>query len=82
MLSQVMQAWKDPHRTRLSQLVRGCTPKYIIWRRQKIEDEVSLLDRMQVPIPDPVPIQPSEIEIIQVEFAFERLKMEQKYLRL
>ena len=33
MLSQVMQAWKEPHRTRLSQLVGGCTPEYIVWRR-------------------------------------------------
>ena len=37
---------------------------------------------MQVPILDLVPIQPSEIEIIRSEFAFERSKMEQKYLRL
>ena len=54
MLSQVMQAWKDPQQTRLSQLVEGCTPEYTIWRKQKIEDAVSLSDRMQVPIPDPV----------------------------
>ena len=26
MLSQVMQAWKEPHQTRLNQLVEGCTP--------------------------------------------------------
>ena len=37
---------------------------------------------MQVPIPDPVPVQPSEIEIVRAEFASERLEMEQKYLRL
>ena len=37
---------------------------------------------MQVPIPDPVPVQPLEIEIIRAEFAFERIEMEQKYLRL
>ena len=82
MLSQVMQAWKDPHRTRLSQLVGGCTLEYIIWRRQKIEDAVSLPDRIQVPIPDPVLVQLSKIEIIRLEFAFERSKMERKYLRL
>ena len=66
----------------MSQLVGGCTPKYIVWRRQKIEDTISLPNRMQVPILYPVPIQSSEIEIIRVEFAFERLEMEQKYLRL
>ena len=82
MLSQVMQAWKDPQRTRLSQLLESCTSEYTIWRRQKIEDAVPLSNRMQVPIPDPVPVQPSEIEIIRVEFAFERSKMKQKYLKL
>ena len=81
-LSQVMQTWKEPHRIRLRQLVGGCTPKYTVWRRQKIEDTVSLPNRMQVPIPDPIPIQPSEIKIIKVEFASERSKMEQMYLRL
>ena len=73
---------KEPHRTRLNQLVGGCTLEYIVWRRQKIEDTISLPDRMQVPIPDPVPVQPSEIEIIRAEFASERSKMEQKYLKL
>ena len=29
-LSQVMQAWKDPHRTRLGQLIGGCTPEYTV----------------------------------------------------
>ena len=37
---------------------------------------------MHVPISNPVLVQPSEIEIIRVEFAFERSEMEQKYLRL
>ena len=69
MFSQVMQAWKDLQRTRLSQLVGGCTPEYTVWRRQKIKDIVSLLDRMQVPIPYPIPVQPSEIKIIRAEFA-------------
>ena len=81
-LSHVMQAWKEPYRTRLSQLVGGCTPEYIVWRRQKVEDAVPLPNRIQVPIPDPVPVQPSEIEIVRAEFASERLEMEQKYLRL
>ena len=67
---------------RLGQIVGGCTPKYTIWRRQKIEDAVPLPVRMQVSVPDPAPMQPSEVEIIKLEFAFERLKMEQKYLRL
>ena len=37
---------------------------------------------MQVPIPDPVSVPPSEIEIVRAEFAFEKLEMEHKYLRL
>ena len=37
---------------------------------------------MQVSIQDPILVQPSTIEIIRLEFAFERLEMEQKYLRL
>ena len=81
-LSQVMQVWKDPHRIRLSQLVGGCTPEYTIWRRQKIKDAISFPDKMQVPISDPILVQPSEIEIIRSEFASKRSKMEQKYLRL
>ena len=67
---------------RLSQIVRGCTLEYTIWRRQKIEDTVSFPNRMQIPISDPDPEQPSKIEIIKLEFASERLEMEQKYLRL
>ena len=66
----------------MSQLVGGCTPEYIIWRRQKINAIVPLQDRMQVPISDPVPVQPSEIEIVRAKFASERLEIEQKYLRL
>ena len=30
LLSQIMQAWKDPHRMRLGQLVEGYTPEYIV----------------------------------------------------
>ena len=78
----MLQSWKEPHRMRLGQLVEGCTPEYTVWRRQTIEDIVHLPDRMQVPIPESVPVQPSEIKIIRAEFAFERLEMEQKYLRL
>ena len=37
---------------------------------------------MQVSIPNPVPIQPSKVKIVRSKFAFERLEMEQKYLRL
>ena len=82
LLSQMMQAWKDLHRMRLGQIVGGCTLEYTVWSRQKIEDKVFFPDRMQIPIPNPVLVQPSEIEIIRLEFAFERLEMEQKYLRL
>ena len=78
----MMQAWKDPYRMRLGQIVGGCTPEYTVWRRQKIEDAVPLPVRMQVSIPDLAPIQPSKVEIVRSEFAFERLEMEQKYLRL
>ena len=37
---------------------------------------------MQVLVPDPAPMQPSEVEIVRSEIAFERFEMEQKYLRL
>ena len=37
---------------------------------------------MQVSVPDPDPIQPSEVEIVRLEFAFERSEMDQKYFRL
>ena len=30
LFSQVIQTWKDPHRTMLGQLIGGCTPKYTI----------------------------------------------------
>ena len=52
------------------------------WREQKIEDAVPHPARMRVSILDPTLIQPSKVEIIRLEFAFERLEMEQKYLRL
>ena len=67
---------------RLGQIVGGCTLEYTVWRRQKIEDAVPLPVRMQVLVSNPAPMQPSKVEIIRLEFAFERLKMEQKYLRL
>ena len=82
LLSQMLQTWKEPHIIRLGQLVEGCTPEYTVWRRQKIEDAVPLPNKMQVPILDPIPVQPLEIEIIQAEFASERLEMKQKYLKL
>ena len=81
-LSQVMQAWKNPHRPRLGQLIGGCTPKYTVWKRQKIEDMVLPLAKMKVLIPDPIPEQPSEVDIVRSEFASERLEMEQKYKKL
>ena len=78
----MLQTWKDPHRMRLGQIVEGCTPEYTVLRRRKVEDIVPYPNRMQVPILDPVPVQPSEIEIIRAEFAFEKSEMERKYLRL
>ena len=63
LLNQMMLTWKDPHRMRLGQIVRGCTPEYTVWRRQKIEDVVPLSDRMQVSVSNPVPVQPSEIKL-------------------
>ena len=57
LLNQMMLTWKDLHRMRLGQIVGGCTPKYTIWRRQKIEDAVPLSVKMQVSILNPTPIQ-------------------------
>ena len=82
LLNQIMQAWKDPHRTRLGQLIGGCTPKYIVWKGRKTKDIVLPSARMRVPVLDPIPKQPSEVDIIRLVFIFERLEMEQKYLRL
>ena len=82
LLNQMMQVWKDTHRMRLGQIVEGCTSKYTIWREHKIEDAVPLSAIMRVLIPNPVPIQPSKVEIIKLEFASERLEIEKKYLRL
>ena len=66
----------------MGQIVEGCTSKYTIWREHKIEDAVPLSAIMRVLIPNPVPIQPSKVEIIKLEFASERLEIEKKYLRL
>ena len=30
LLNQMLQTWKDPHRMRLGQIVRGCTPEYTV----------------------------------------------------
>ena len=54
----------------------------ILCGKDKIEDTIPLPIRMQVSVPDPALIQPSKIEIVKSKFAFERLKIEQKYLRL
>ena len=40
------------------------------------------LAKMRVSIPDPIPEQPLEVDIIKSEFASERLEMEQKYKKL
>ena len=37
---------------------------------------------MQVSVLDPAPIKLSQVEIVRLEFASKRLKMEKKYLRL
>ena len=55
LLSQIMQAWKDPYRTRLDQLIGGYTLKYTVWREQKIEDIVFPPTRMRVFVSDPIP---------------------------
>ena len=77
-----MQAWKDPHRTRLGQLIKGCTPEYTVWRGQKIEDTIFPQARMRIFVSDPIPKQLSEVDIVRSEFASERLEMERKYKRL
>ena len=61
LFNQMMQAWKDPYRMRLGLMIGGCTPKYIIWREQKIKDAIPPSTRMRVSILDPVPIRPSEV---------------------
>ena len=64
LLSQIMQAWKDPHRTRLGQLIGGCTPKYTVWIGQKIEDIVLPPARMRVLVLSPIPKQLLEVELL------------------
>ena len=76
LLSQIMQAWKDPHRIRLGQLIGGCILEYTVWRGQKIEDTVSPPARMRISVPDPIPKQLSEVDIVRSEFSSERLEME------
>ena len=82
LLNQIMQAWKDPHRTRLGQLIRGCVLEYTVWRGQKIEDTILLLARMRVFVRDYIPKQLSEVDIVRSEFASKRLEMERKYKKL
>ena len=82
LLSQAMQAWKDPHKTRLGQLIGGYTPEYTVWRGQKIEDTVLPPTRMRIFVLDPIPKQLSKVDIVRSEFASERLKMERKYKKL
>ena len=82
LLAQMMQSWKELYRIKMGQLVGGCTPEYTVWKGQKIEDIVLPPARMRVSIPDHIPKQPSEVDIVWLEFTSERLEMEQKYLRL
>ena len=67
---------------RLGQLIGGCTPEYTVWKRQKIEDMVLPPAKIRVSISDPIPEQPSEVDIVISEFASEKLEMEQKYKKL
>ena len=66
----------------MGQIVGGCTLEYTVWKGQKIKDVVPHLARMRVLVPNLTPIQQSKVEIVRLEFASERLEMEQKYLRL
>ena len=68
LLSQIMQAWKDPHRTRLGQLIGGYTLEYTVLRGQKIEDMVLPPARMRVFVSDPIPKQLVKVNIVQSEF--------------
>ena len=38
--------------------------------------------KIRVSISDPIPEQPTEVDIVRSEFASERLEMEQKYKKL
>ena len=38
--------------------------------------------KMRVSVPDPIPEQPSEVDIVRSEFTSERLETEQKYKKL
>ena len=64
LLGQIMEAWKDLHRTRLGQLIEGHTLEYLVWRGQNIEDTVLPPTRMRVSVLDPIPKQPSEMDIV------------------
>ena len=66
----------------MGQLIEGCTLKYTVWKRQKIDDTIFPLVRMGVPVPDPIPKQLSEVDIVRSEFASKRMEMEQKYKML
>ena len=62
MLNQTMQAWKDPQRIRLGQLIGGHTSGYTVWRRQKIKETILRPARMGVSILDPIPKKLSEVD--------------------
>ena len=49
---------------------------------KKIEDMVFPPAKMRVSILEPILEQPSEVNIVRLEFALERLEMEQKYKKL
>ena len=81
-MGRLQQAWKDPHRTRLGQLIEGCTPEYTVRREQKIENIVLPPARVRVSVLDPTPERLLEVGIVRSKFASKRLEMEQKYKRL
>ena len=47
-----------------------------------MEDTVCPPVKMRVPVPDPIPKQLSEVDIVRSKFTSERLEMEQKYKKL
>ena len=75
-VDQLISAWKHLYRMRLGNILDKVTLEYAVWRAQKIEDKVMLSARIRVPVTDPPPKKPSELEIAQAEFEVKRLKME------
>ena len=49
---------------------------------ERVEDTIFFPARMRVSVPDPIPKQLSEVDIVRSEFASERLEIERKYKKL